>query len=457
MFDLRIYRQVIATESVERRSATSEARLGRRMHDLMGELYPFHRAITGDGVRDTLRLLSRELPLEIHEVPSGERVFDWETPPEWRFRDAYIKDASGARVVDVRDSNLHVISYSMPVRKTMSWRELDEKIVSLPEQPDSIPYRTAHCRDDWGFCLTERTRQQLRARGDDELYDVCIDASLEPGSLSYGELELPGERDEEVLFSTHVCHPSLANDNLSGIAVAWQLAQELAARDRRFTYRFVFLPATIGAITWLSRNRRTTNRVRAGLVLSCLGDPGPCTYKRSRQGVAEIDRASAHVLQGSGEPCEVIDFEPFGYDERQFCSPGFNLAMGRLTRTPNGQFPEYHTSADDLEFVRPEYLEDSLDKCLAIVDILENNCTYRNLNPHGEPRLGKRGLYDGFGAAPDQEQAQKATLWVLNYSDGNHSLLDIAERSGMSFSALHSAALTLTRERLLVLQTEETT
>jgi len=425
----------------------SEADLdvGRAMHALIAELYPICRSITGDGVRQTLARLAREIPLEIHEVPSGTRVFDWTVPNEWNIRDAYIKDARGTRVVDFRRCNLHVVSYSVPVRARMTLEELRPRLHTLPDRPDWVPYRTTYYKEDWGFCLSQR---QLDALAEGE-YEVCIDSTLAPGSLTYGECVIRGRTDEEVLISCHCCHPSLANDNLSGIAVAVALARSLAGASLRYTYRFLFIPGTIGSITWLALNEATTARIRHGLVLSCVGDRGHPTYKRSRRGNAVIDRAVEHVLRHSGGEYTIRDFVPYGYDERQYCSPGFNLPVGCLMRTPNGQFPEYHTSADNLEFVEPAALADTLRTCQAVVEILEHDGVYENLNPKCEPQLGRRGLYGGVTGRAQLPGYELALLWVLNFSDGQHSLLDIAERADIPFATVRRAAEDLVRAELL--------
>jgi aminopeptidase-like protein len=320
----------------------------------------------------------------------------------------------------------------------MSLAELRPHLHTRPDQPDWIPYRAAFYDETWGFCLSQR---QLDALPDDE-YEVCIDATLEPGSLTYGECLLPGESTDEVLVSVHVCHPSLANDNLSGIVVAAHLGHLLAGIRRHYSYRFLFLPGSLGPIVWLARNEGGVARIRHGLVLVCVGDAGRLTYKKSRRGDTTIDRAAAHVLRYQGDH-EVEEFSPYGYGERQFCSPGFDLPVGRLSRTPHGRFPEYHTSADDLAFVRPAQLAGSLAACLDIVDVLEHDRTYVNQCPKGEPQLGRRGLYREAG---DDEMAM---LWVLNQSDGRHSLLDIAERAGRPFPAIRRAAARLAAHGLL--------
>jgi aminopeptidase-like protein len=422
----------------ELRAGLDLTAVGRTLHACVTDLYPLCRSLTGDGLRETLRRLQQRIPLTLHEVPTGTEVFDWTIPREWNIRDAYVKNARGERVIDFNASNLHVVSYSTPVRRRLSLAELRPHLHTLPDRPDWVPYRASFYSDTWGFCLSQR---QLDALPDGE-YDVCIDSTLVPGSLTYGEFLVPGESTDEVLVSVHVCHPSLANDNLSGIAIAAQLGQMLAPRALRYSYRFLFLPGTIGPITWLARNEALVARIQHGLVLVCLGDAGRLTYKKSRRGVATIDRAAAHVLAQSGDH-EVQDFSPYGYGERQYCSPGFDLPVGRLSRTPHGCFPEYHTSADNLDFVRPGQLAGSLAACLEIFDVLENDRTYVNQNPKCEPQLGKRGLYRDIG---DDEMAM---LWVLNLSDGDHSLLDIADRAALRFDSVRRAAGLLSDHGLL--------
>ncbi len=420
--------------------------VGAAMYELVAKLYPDCRSITGDGVRRALAELQHVVPLAIYEVPTGTAAFDWQVPQEWNIRDAYIKDAAGRRVVDFRQSNLHVVSYSVPVRAEMTLDELRPRLYTLPAHPDWIPYRTSYYREDWGFCLTHN---QLRALPQGR-YEVCIDSTLAPGSLTYGEFRLRGETSDEVLISCHVCHPSLCNDNLSGLAVSVFLARHLAQQSaRRYSYRFVFVPGTIGAITWLSQHVGELARIRHGFVLALVGDGGASTYKRSRYGNAEIDRAFEHVLAHSGAPYAVEDFEPLGYDERQYGSPGINLPIGCLMRTPHGRFPQYHTSADDLTLVRPESLADSWHKCVAAVSVLEGNRRYRNTSPCCEPQLGRRGLYRAMGGEPDQAAVEQALLWVLNYSDGEHALLDIAERSKLPFAVVRKAADLLAAHGLL--------
>jgi aminopeptidase-like protein len=410
--------------------------LGKEMHALAGELYPFCRSITGDGLRRTLEAIQRQIPLEINEVPSGSRVFDWTVPNEWNIKDAYIKNAEGERVVDFRNHNLHVVNYSAPIKGRMSLKDLEPHLFTLPEQPDWIPYRTTYYKEAWGFCLSHRVLEQMR-EGE---YEVCIDSTLSPGSMTLGEAYLAGESSDEVLISCHCCHPSLANDNLSGISVAVALAKRLLSIRHRYSYRFLFIPGTIGAIAWLALNEPKTERIRHGLVLSCVGDAGSFTYKKSRRGNAEIDRAALHVLEVPKGPHQAIEFFPYGYDERQYCSPGFDLPVGCLMRSQHGTFPEYHTSADNLTFIQPSALGGSFAKVIEIVRVLEHNRRYVNQNPKCEPRLGKRGLYGEVGGTRRREFSEMALLWVLNLSDSQHDLLSIAERSGIRFSEISAAA-----------------
>ncbi len=410
------------------------AAAGEEMHALVRRLYPLCRSITGDGVRATLDVVGEYLPLQVREVPTGTRVLDWTVPQEWNIRDAYIADGTGRRVVDFAASSLHVLGYSVPVHRTMPLAELREHLHTLPEQPSLVPYRTSYYTPRWGFCLAQETLDAL-PDGD---YEVCVDSTLADGHLTYAEHVVPGRVADEVLVSCHTCHPSLANDNLAGIAVATFLARELAERQPYHTYRFLYAPGTVGAITWLARNR--VERVRHGLVLACAGDRGAVTYKKSRRGDAEIDRVMRHVLETSGRPHTIKEFTPYGYDERQYCSPGFDLGVGSLTRTPYAGYPEYHTSADDPDFVTPEAMADTLAVCREAFAVLDHNRCYVNQSPYGEPQLGRRGLYDPLGGRSDAKEAQLAMLWVLSMSDGTHSLLDVAERSGLPFDTVGAAA-----------------
>jgi aminopeptidase-like protein len=415
------------------------------MMALIEELFPICRSITGNGVRRTLEIIGRVIPLEVNEVPSGTAVLDWTVPLEWNIRDAYIARDDGTRSVDFTVNNLHVVQYSRPIDATMPLEELRPHLHSLPDQPEWIPYRTSYYAENWGFCLTHSQLSGLT----DRFYRVVIDSDLAPGHLTYGELRIPGETDDTVLFSCHICHPSLANDNLSGIAVATMLARHIQTLRRRYSYRFLFIPGTIGSLTWLARNEDNLGRITHGLVLSCLGDAGGMTYKQSRRGDAAIDRIVAHVLSHDEIRHSIRPFIPYGYDERQYCSPGFNLPVGCLMRTPNGEYPEYHSSADNLSLLRAQSLAHSLDVLRRIVAVIEGDGFYRSRNPKGEPQLGRRGLYAAMGGHRSVGYDQMALLWVLNLADGRHSLLDMAGRAGVPFGAIRAAADALLSVNLL--------
>ena len=434
----------IMTSAGPKEAAKSED-LGKEIYNFMVELYPICRSITGEGVRETIRAIRKRIPLEMHEVPSGTKVFDWTVPQEWNVSDAYIMNQEGKRVVDFKAHNLHLMSYSSPVRKKMPLAELRPHLFTLPDHPEWIPYRTSYYKENWGFCLRHTDLERLP---DDE-YDVVIDSSLQPGSLTYGECYVPGEISDEILVSCHVCHPSMCNDNLSGITVAVKLAETIAMRQRRYSYRFLFIPGTIGSITWLAQNEQTVSRIKHGIVLTGVGDEGNITYKKSRQGNAEIDRAMAHVLRHSGETSTIIDFFPYGYDERQYCSPGFDLPVGCFMRAPHGQYPEYHSSADNLGFVKTESLVQSYGRCLEVLELLEGNRAYMNQNPKCEPQLGRRGLYRAVAGQQEKQWTELALFWVLNASDGHHTLLDIAERADLPFRKIQSAADALLEVGLL--------
>jgi aminopeptidase-like protein len=418
---------------------------GAAMHAFCAELYPFLRSITGKGVRDTLAAIARHIPLTVTEVPSGTAVFDWTVPPEWTVREAWIKDPAGNKIVDIARHNLHLVNYSAPFKGRLPLAELRQRLFSLPDRPDWIPYRTQYFKEDWGFCLSHTQLQSLP----EGHYEVCVDTTLAPGSLSFGECVLPGSSAEEVLISAHVCHPSLANDNLSGIAVATFLARALGAIERRYTYRFVFAPSTIGVITWLAQREQVTARIRHGLVVSGVGDPGAYNYKRSRRGDAAIDDVMAYVLAHSGLQHSINPFVPYGYDERQYCSPGFDLPVGCFSRSTYGSYPQYHTSADNLELVRPECLEQSLALLLEGIGIVERDRMLVNLNPKCEPQLGRRGLYSLIGGHNEAQKLQLALLWVLNKSDGHNTLLGIARQSGLPFELICEASAALAQANLV--------
>jgi len=417
---------------------------GSAMLRFIEEMYPVCRSITGDGVRSTLARVHREVPVSITEVPTGTPVFDWTVPKEWNIRGGYL-DGPDGRIVDFRDHNLHVLNYSVPVDKRLSRDELDPHLFSLPDQPDLIPYRTSYYRENWGFCLPHRQREGLGPGS----YRAVIDSDLSEGSLTLGEVLIPGQMADEVLVWSHVCHPSIANDNLSGLAVTTWWAKHLAANGTpRYSYRFVWGPGTIGSIAWLAQNQERISCIRHGLIAVLLGRPGEFHLKRSRRGNAEIDRLAERVLAGTGSGVKVREFDPYGYDERQFCSPGIDLPVCRLSRVPNGEYPEYHTSADNLDLISAAALEEALAACISISDALDANRVWINQAPMGEPQLGKRGLYHATGGSNPKEH-EHAILWMLNQSDGTRSLLDIAERSGLDLAMLRDVAAELEAAGLL--------
>ena len=419
--------------------------IGADIFALAARIYPICRSITGNGVRDTLRELGSQVALDVHEIPTGTAVFDWTIPKEWNIRDAYIKNAQGEKIVDFAQSNLHVMSYSVPVRQSLPLSELKKHIYSLPDQPDLIPYRTSYYQENWAFCMAHRQLEELA----DGIYEVVIDSSLEDGHLTYGEHLHKGSSSDEFLLSAHICHPSLANDNCSGLALLAHLAKRISGLKTRHSYRFLFAPGTIGAITWLAQNESQAGQIKHGLVMSMVGDGAGPTYKKSRRGNAMIDRAMMHVLHHSKLTPTIQEFSPYGYDERQYCSPGFNLPVGLFQRSKFGSIPEYHTSADNLDFITAEHLGKSYQLIAQAIDVIENDGTYYNRLPKCEPQLGKRGLYDAIGGHKDPS-ANMAMLWVLNLSDGQHSLLDIAERADIPFATIHRTAQELERHDLLV-------
>ena len=413
-----------------------DGNVGKFMYELIKELFPICRSITGDGVRKTLDILKQYIPIKINEVKTGTEVFDWQVPKEWNINDAYIKNSVGEKIVDFKKSNLHVLNYSIPVNKKMTLDELKPQLYTLAEHPDWIPYLTSYYKENWGFCLSYNQYKTLT----DDVYEVFIDSELKDGFLTYGELEIKGKSEEEILFSCYLCHPSMCNDSLSGVVLLTFLAKNLLKLDLNYSYRFLFIPETIGAITWLALNEKKVARIKCGLVATCLGDRGISTYKKTKKGDSYIDKVVEKVLIDSGDPYRIIDFFPWGSDERQFSSPGFDLDVGSLMKTPYGRFPEYHTSADNLDFICADSLLDSLKKYLEVVFIFENENYYVNLNSKCEPQLGRRGLYNMVGSRIGVDVLKKAIFWILSFSDGKNSLLDISFRSGLKFEIIKKAA-----------------
>ena len=410
--------------------------IGEEMYQMMNKLYPICRSITGDGVRKTHEIIREQIQIVTHEIPTGTQVFDWIIPKELSIKDAYIINPKGEKIIDFKKSNIHVLNYSIPINTKMSLEELKQHLFTLPKQPDVIPYLTSYYKENWGFCMSHNQFAKLQ----DGEYEVVIDSTLKDGYLTYGECYLKGKQDDEILITCYTCHPSLCNDNLSGVVLTTFLTKILSTLSLKYSYRFLFIPETIGAITWLSINEKIVQKIKSGLVVTCVGDPGDSTYKKSIHDNAEIDRIVINVLKNSGQNYKIIDFFPPGSDERQFSSPAFNIPVGLLMRTPFPNFPQYHTSEDNMEFVQNQYLADTFSKYIRIIYILENNRTYLNLNPKCEPQLGKRGLYTQIGSQKDGYVDEFSILAVLNLSDGRHSLLDISERTDIEFSLIKKAA-----------------
>ncbi len=407
---------------------------GQEMHDFMRELYPLCRSLTGEGTKETLRMIGEKVPLRITSVPSGTDVLGWTIPDEWNPREAYIVTPDGRKIADFSEHNLHLVGCSHAIDSAMSLDELRPHLHSLPEHPDWIPYVTSYYKDDWGFCLRHSELESLQP-GE---YRVHIDATLEPGHLHYGECIIPGETDKTVLLSTYVCHPSMCNDNLSGPVVLTALAEWLRKAPRHYTYRLLWVPETIGCLAWLSCNRP---EVVAGLVVTCCGDSGWLHYKRSKRGDTSIDRIAALEFANIRQPLNVIDWYPTGSDERQYCSPGLDWPVGCLMRSIPGEFPEYHTSADNCEFVTAQGLHATLVLAKFIINGIEANCAYTSTHPVGEHHLGKH--------CPPDIETRRLIGWLLSMSDGTTTLLDIAERSGIPILDLAGAAETLVEQGLL--------
>lgn len=423
-----------------------DSSLGEEMFSMVECLFPICRSITGDGVRQTLEIVHEHIGLDISETPTGTKVFDWEIPKEWNVKDAHISNLQGDRIVDFQQNNLHVLNYSTPVHEKISFESLKQHLYTLPDRPDWIPYRTSYYAEKWGFCLSQNQLDQML----DAEYEVHVDSSLTTGSLTYGECLIPGQSSEEVLISTHICHPSIANDNLSGIVIATQLAKLLQQQTNQYTYRILFVPGTIGAIAWLANNEQKLSAIKYGLVLSCLGDSGGPRYKKSRHATSKIDEIAQYILEQNFKQPVIEEFYPYGYDERQYCSPGIDLPVGLIARSKYGEYPEYHTSADNLDFVSSKELAVSYEMIKSIIAMVENNRTYVNLFPKGEPQLGKRGLYEAIGGGNESQKRQLAMLWILNQADGSHDLLNIALKSGVSFDLLVEMSVPLLKSGLIV-------
>jgi aminopeptidase-like protein len=402
----------------------SNGHMGQAIYDLAKALFPICRSITGDGVRLTLGRIKELIDLSIVEVPSGTKVFDWEVPREWNVRDAYVADSSGRRIIDFRENNLHLMSYSVPVRKSMTLQELQPHLYSLPAQPSAIPYVTSYYQENWGFCLAHSQRMELK----DDLYQVVIDSELKPGHLSYGELVIPGRRSDEIMVSTYICHPSMGNNELSGPVLGTYLAKWVMNEPRNYTYRFVFVPETIGSLTYISRNAAALDNVRAGFVLTCVGDTGGPSFLPSRYGNTLADRVALQVLERDHSGFKKYSFLERGSDERQYCSPGVDLPFVSIMQSKYGTYPQYHTSLDNLDFISPEGLQISYDVHVSCFEVLERKNQYR-AKYKGEPQLGKRGLYNQVSTL-EKNQTLTSALTLLDflaYADGTNDLSDISK------------------------------
>lgn len=403
----------------------------QQLESYFDRLWPLCRSITGQGLRESLNILSEIAPMELTEVPTGSRCFDWEVPREWAIRDAYILTPDGSKVADFKVNNLHVFNYSSPIDKELTYDELSRHVRTLPGQPTAIPYVTTYYREQWGFCLEHDTWESLPKEG---TYRVVVDAELFDGSLTYGQAVIQGESDQEVLFSTYLCHPSMANNELSGPLVAAFLYQQLAKGPKPFyTYRFLFAPETVGVVAFLSQwGEHLKTHLHAGYVLTCCGDRGPLTFKMSKHETSVADRVAKHLLDRGGREHSVIPFAVGGSDERQFCSPGFNLPVGSIIRSRYQVYPEYHTSLDNKDFISFPHLKETVEFCAEICTALELNQSYVNRIPHCEPQLGKRGLYP-HAVNPDTARKKvHQLLHLLTWADGEHDLLAIAEKRGES-------------------------
>lgn len=425
---------------------TPIAETARQLQQTLERLMPLCRSLTGEPNRETLRVLAEIAPITLHEVPSGTPVLDWVVPDEWAIRGAWIADAEGRRLVDFADHNLHVVSYSTPVNAPMHWAELAPHVHTHPTLPEAIPYRTSYYRRDWGFCVTHAQQAALAAAAGP--LQVCIDSTLQPGSLSYGELLLPGQRSEQILLSAYICHPSMANDSLSGaVLLAW-LAKWLAAQpDRQYSYRFVWVPETIGAVAWLARNAEAARQIHMGLVVTTCGGPGPLSTKQSWDAKHPINRLVHEVLTARGRPFKTYPFDIHGSDERQYSSPGFRINMASVHKDRYYEYAQYHSSADDLGFVNGAQLAEALQVHQQLIERLEQREVYRRTQPGGEVMLSKHDLYPKQGGQQRPELGGRSELdlilWLLWHADGRQSLCDIAHALDVDINLLRPLALRL--------------
>jgi len=420
--------------------------IGLEMYGLAGELFPICRSLTGQGVRDTLAIISREVEgLQMHEVESGYKAFDWEVPKEWNIRDGYIKDSKGNKVVDFRENNLHVMGYSESVAKVVSRDELEEHLYSIVEMPDAIPYVTSYYEKRWGFCLSDEKRRELEG----EEFEVMIDASLENGKLDYADIVIEGKCKKEILLSTYICHPSMANNEVSGPVVATYIARWLKSRKNRFTYRLVYAPETIGAIVYIEKNfDKLSKNCIGGLVVTCVGDDRGYSYMPSRDGASLTDKAALTVFENLGLECKVYSWLERGSDERQYNAPGVSLNIGSIMRSKYGEYEEYHTSKDDMSVVSPEGFYGAYRAIQEWIRVMEANRVMR-ATVKCEPQLGKRGLYNTI-SAKGSSVPSRDLLNVLSFCDGENDMIEISEKCHISFLRVEKIIGLLEREGLIV-------
>lgn len=401
------------------------------IEEIFDELWPICRSITGDGLRDSFRILQKIIPLQLHEITSGTKVFDWEVPDEWNIKDAHIITPEGKKIADFHKNNLHVVNYSVPVDREVSYDELVNHLHYKKDLPKAIPYIASYYKERWGFCVTYETFKNLPREGK---YKVKIDSSLKKGSLTYGDLVLPGELDEEILFSSYLCHPSMANNELSGpITLAFLYNELKKIKNRKYSIRFVIAPETIGAICYLHQNKeKLQNKLKAGFVLTCCGDDGSITYKKTRQEESLTDRVAEHVLENSNQNFDTLPFDPIGSDERQYSSPGFNFPVGVMMRTPFSKYPQYHTSLDNKSLMNFDKMVELIKILSDIVKSFDLNTTYVNQIKYGEPFLGKRNLFEDLNSKLSHSEIIKRRLRLLNFLDGERDLLSICEKYGYS-------------------------
>ncbi len=420
------------------------------MYDLMRKLFPINRSITGDGVRETLNLINQEIPINKTSIKSGELVFDWTVPDEWNATSAKIFDDNNEVIIDFKDNNLFLMSYSIPFSGVMSLEDLKRHIVTNPEKPDWIPYSTSYYRDNWAFCLPFNYVKNMKSGN----YRVEIETTKKPGELIYAEAFIDNGSEKDVLISSYICHPSMANDSLSGVVLSVQLYKEIKKlRNLKYNYRFLFTPETIGTICFLNKNKKSIIKtLEYGLIATCVGDNNEFTYKKTRDGGANIDRIVEYVFRKNRPKSKVLNFSPLGSDERQYCSPGFNLPVGVLTRSMYGTFDEYHTSADNLNYVTEESLQESLNMYIKIIKLYEENRKFIRCNPFCEPQMGKYDLYREMGGAGEDNlnNLSQQRMWLLNYADGNTDLLDISAKSNFDVSSLKLASKALIENKLII-------